>query len=156
MIFTRLSWLAATKVVKLQTITKISSKCFVTNLFITVTSLWARLCLRSPASRLFTQPFFQAQIKENIKVCVTGLCEGNSPVTGEFPSQRASNAENVSIWWCHYVVAGVMGEVYVNADGDRIADYSLLDMGEDGEYHVSNLAAGWVLSIKILVNCIYQ
>ena len=23
----------------------------------------------------------------------TGLCEGNSPVTGEFPSQRASNAE---------------------------------------------------------------
>ena len=28
---------------------------------------------------------------------VTGLCEGNSPVTGEFPSQRTSNAENVSI-----------------------------------------------------------
>ena len=23
----------------------------------------------------------------------TGLCEGNSPVAGEFPSQRASNAE---------------------------------------------------------------
>ena len=32
----------------------------------------------------------------------TGLCEGNSPVTGEFPSQRASNAENVSIWWRHH------------------------------------------------------
>ena len=28
---------------------------------------------------------------------VTGLCEGNSPVTGEFPAQRASNAENISI-----------------------------------------------------------
>ena len=28
---------------------------------------------------------------------VTGLCAGNSPVTGEFPAQRASNAENVSI-----------------------------------------------------------
>ena len=27
---------------------------------------------------------------------VTGLCEGNSPVTGEFPAQRASTAENVS------------------------------------------------------------
>ena len=25
------------------------------------------------------------------------LCVGNSPVTGEFPVQRASNAENVSI-----------------------------------------------------------
>ena len=26
-----------------------------------------------------------------------GLCEGNSPLTGEFPAQRANNAENVSI-----------------------------------------------------------
>ena len=34
---------------------------------ITVTSLWARWRLKSPASRLFTQPFVQAQIKENIK-----------------------------------------------------------------------------------------
>ena len=24
-------------------------------------------------------------------------------LTGEFPAQRASNAENVSIWWCHHV-----------------------------------------------------
>ena len=37
--------------------------------------------------------------KETSKFRVTGLCEGNSPVTGEFPAQRASNAENVSIWW---------------------------------------------------------
>ena len=36
------------------------------------------------------------------KLRVTGLCERNSPVTGEFPSQRASNAENVSIWWRHH------------------------------------------------------
>ena len=27
---------------------------------------------------------------------------GNSPVTGEFPTQRASNAEKVSIWWRHH------------------------------------------------------
>ena len=33
--------------------------------------------------------------KKTSKLCVTGLCEGNSPVTGEFPAQRASNAENV-------------------------------------------------------------
>ena len=34
------------------------------------------------------------------KLRVTGLCAGNSPVTGdaEFPAKRASNAENVSIW----------------------------------------------------------
>ena len=29
---------------------------------------------------------------------VTGLCEMNSSVTGEFPAQRASDAENASIW----------------------------------------------------------
>ena len=33
---------------------------------------------------------------------VTGLCVGNSPGTGEFPGQMASNAENVSIWWRHH------------------------------------------------------
>ena len=31
------------------------------------------------------------------------LCEGCSPVTGGFPSQRASNAENVPVWWRHHV-----------------------------------------------------
>ena len=31
------------------------------------------------------------------KLCVTGLCAGNSPVTDEFPAQMASNAEIVSI-----------------------------------------------------------
>ena len=72
-------------------------------LSITVTSSWARWRLKSPVLRLFTQQFIQAQIKENIKPRVTGLCAGNSPVTGEFPAQRASNAENVSIWWRHHV-----------------------------------------------------
>ena len=38
------------------------------------------------------------------KLRTTGLCEGNSPVTGEFPAQRASDAENVCIWWRHYVM----------------------------------------------------
>ena len=36
------------------------------------------------------------------KLRVTGLCAGNSPVTDEFPAQKASNAENVSIWWRHH------------------------------------------------------
>ena len=38
------------------------------------------------------------------KLCVTGLCEGGSPVTGEFPAQRANNAENFSIWWHHHAI----------------------------------------------------
>ena len=37
------------------------------------------------------------------KLCVTGLREGNPPVIGEFPTQRASNAENVSISRRHHV-----------------------------------------------------
>ena len=31
-----------------------------------------------------------------------GLCEGNPPVTGGFPSQRASNTGDISIWWRHH------------------------------------------------------
>ena len=62
---------------------------------ITATSLRAEWRLKSPTSPLFTQPFVQAQIKENIKAprywpFVRGI-------------QRASNAENVSIWWRHHV-----------------------------------------------------
>ena len=34
----------------------------------------------------------------------------DSLVTGEFPAQRASNAENVSIWWRHHVVIGPWAE----------------------------------------------
>ena len=42
---------------------------------------------------------FRRRSKKTSKLCVTGLCEGNSPATGEFPAQGASNAENDSIWW---------------------------------------------------------
>ena len=61
--------------------------------------MWWRL--RSPASWLFTQAFIQTPIK-TWKLHVTGLCEGNSSVTGEFPAQKASNTKNVSIWWRHH------------------------------------------------------
>ena len=56
---------------------------------------------KSPASRLLAQRFVQAQGTSKLRV--TGLCEGNSPKTGRFPSQRTSNAENITIWWRHHV-----------------------------------------------------
>ena len=60
-----------------------------------------QLRLKSPASPLFTQSFIQTQVKENIKTPrhwpLCGEYAGNSPGTGEFPAQMASNAENVSI-----------------------------------------------------------
>ena len=42
---------------------------------------------------------FRRRSKKTSKLRVTGLCEGNLPVTGEFPTQRASNADFFSIWW---------------------------------------------------------
>ena len=47
---------------------------------------------------------FRHRSKKTSNLRVTGLCEGNPPVTGGFNAQRASNTENVSIWWRHQVV----------------------------------------------------
>ena len=59
---------------------------------------------------------FRRRSKETSKLRVTGFCEGNSPVTGEFPAQRASNAENVSILWRHYGM--VVFQMSCNGDHD--------------------------------------
>ena len=55
---------------------------------------------------------FRHRSKKTSKLCITGLYVGNSPVTSEFPAQRASNAENVSIWWRHYRDMEVIIQVY--------------------------------------------
>ena len=46
---------------------------------------------------------FRGRSKKTSKFRATGLCAGNSPVTGEFPAQMVSNAKNVSIWWRRHV-----------------------------------------------------
>ena len=48
---------------------------------------------------------FRCRSKKTSKLCDTGLCEENSPVTYEFLAQRASNVENVSIWWYVIMIA---------------------------------------------------
>ena len=53
-----------------------------TKIHITMTPLWARWRLKSPASRLFAQPFIQAQIKENIKA------PRHWPLCAEFTGDR--------------------------------------------------------------------
>ena len=47
---------------------------------------------------------FRHRSKRISKLRVTGLCEGNSPVTGEPLTQRTSDAEFFSIWWRHRVL----------------------------------------------------
>ena len=79
---------------------------------ITVTSYWARWRLKSPAAPFFLNRLFRSRSNKTSKLRVTCLCVGNSPGTGEFHTQRASNAENVSIWWRHH-------EVHVNYFANR-------------------------------------
>ena len=62
--------------------------------------------LKSPALRLFTQPFIQTQIKENIKAPPHWPLCREFTGTDEVPAQRASYAENVSNWWRHRVIPG--------------------------------------------------
>ena len=77
---------------------------------ITMTSQWARLRLKSPASRLFLRNrLFRCRSKKTSKLRVIGLCEGNPSVTGGFRPQRGSNAENVYIWWRHHAESSFDG-----------------------------------------------
>ena len=58
--------------------------------------------------------------KKTSQLRVTGLCAGNSPLTGEFPAQRASNAENASIWWCHHAIFIAICIVSIMLSLDRL------------------------------------
>ena len=61
---------------------------------ITMTSEWARWQLKSLADHdCLLNRLFRRRSKKTSKFRVTGLCAGNSPVTGEFPAQMASNAD---------------------------------------------------------------
>ena len=51
---------------------------------------------------VYSTVYSGADKKKTSKLRVAGLCVRNSPGTGEFPVQMASNAENVSIWWRHH------------------------------------------------------
>ena len=68
-----------------------------------IQALWH---LKSLATRLFVQQLVQVDITENKAPHYWSLCEGNPPVNGGFPSQRAIYAKNVSSSWYHpYIVA---------------------------------------------------
>ena len=68
---------------------------------ITFTSWWAWWRLKSPAFSLLNG-LFRRRSKKTLKLHVIGLFEVNSPVTGEFPAQRASNAK---IFLCCFFVS---------------------------------------------------
>ena len=57
------------------------------------------------------QPFVEAQIKENIKAPHHWPLWGESTGDRWIISQRASNAENISIWWPHHAMASFSPQV---------------------------------------------
>ena len=79
--------------------------------------VWSHRCLVCSLSRLFRRIW-----NKTSKLRVTGLCEGNSPVTGEFPAQRASNAENVSNLWRHH---GMLRHCYEHVTNTPVPEKQL-------------------------------
>ena len=93
-----------------------------------MTSYWARRRLKSPASRLFIEPFIQAQIKEN-SPRHWPLCGEFTGDRGVFPAKMASNEENVSIWWRHHEV---MFNPFLLEETKNILGLSIISQHRDG------------------------
>ena len=66
------------------------------------------------SQRFFHNCLFRRRSKKTSNLRVTGLYVGNSPVTGEFSAQKASNAENVSISWRHHVFSVFISFVWIH------------------------------------------
>ena len=82
---------------------------------------------------------FGQRSNKTSKFRVTGLREGNSPGTGDFPAQRASYAENISIWWHHHAVLFNI----VAKSGDVFCTYNFLIYFCD---HNCQLEQEWVIT----------
>ena len=85
-------------------------------------------------------PLFRCRSKKTSKLRVTGLCAGNSPGTGEFPAQMASNAENVSIWWYHHCRVSFRGKSYIAIASGRNASLEVINFVIDSGF-ICNLDA---------------
>ena len=96
---------------------------------------------------------FRHRSKKIWKLRVTGLCAGNSPVTGELPAQKASNAENASIWWRHHGKAEWQWKVpFLCQSWKRIAEWQLI-LRRTSQLNANN----WVLlNSKTNITCFYN
>ena len=93
-----------------------------------------------------TQPFIQAQMKENIKAPRHWPLWGESPVAGEFSAQRASNAENVSIWWRHHTFGRYRGISRTWVISNPLSAGTILV----NPYHAQSYTQQWELTGKRL------
>ena len=79
--------------------------------------------------------------KKTSKSRVAGLRVGNSPGTGEFPAQMASNAENVSIWWRHHALMKKT-PMYKTLSAENPSTLNVIGVSPDFNF---NLEALWCL-----------
>ena len=76
------------------------------------------------ASQITSLTFIHALIKENIKAPRHWPLRGEFTGTGEFPAQRSSNAENVSIWWrqmMRSIMSTIMNSPWLSSVSDWIS-----------------------------------
>ena len=66
---------------------------------------------------------FRRRSQKTSKLRVIGLCAGNSPVTDEFPTQRAINAENVSSGWRRHMQISSLPAIPCRARQPRATGY---------------------------------
>ena len=66
--------------------------------------------------------WFRRRSKKSSKLRVTGLGAGTSPVTGEFPAQKASNAENVPFDDVIMMILEWRGR-YIEVSSQLVTDY---------------------------------
>ena len=94
---------------------------------------------------------FRRRSKETSKLRVTGLCAGNSPVTGEFPVQMASDAENGSIWWRHHVSMLALTMWWCSDSGDKLFKiWSSQQILVEAPLHARRIYGKWVSEWKML------
>ena len=97
---------------------------------------------------------FRRRSKKTSKLRVTGLCAGNSPGTGEFPAQMASNAENISIWWRHHAVvaiATIRGFTTLYKSCNKVQDFSSLSMNWNLEPYCNSCVGLWTILVCVRI-----
>ena len=84
--------------------------------------------------------------KKTPKLRVTGLCAGNSPGTGEFPTQMASYAENVSIW--------LMSSWEVTATRETNIKCTLIIQPYDTYYPYDTISLYFMQNVGLSIRCV--
>ena len=109
---------------------------------------------------VYSTVYSRRRSKKTSNLRVTGLCEGNSTVTGEFPAQMASNAEIVSTWLRHH---GLQATTSVRESWQKGSRQAQADYSEDTEQapvvktmHYNDVIMGTMGSQLTILTIVYS